>query len=314
MGFVAVSYDTASIFTAVIVSYFGGRPNSNKPRWLGLSLIVISVGSFIFASPQFLFGEYKVGPLRNTSMESCHDDRNITIDCTSANDLAYTVYIIANIFIASGAAALYTVGPAFIDEIVYPKYVSLHIGVYQIGTLLGPAFGFGVGSACLLVYVDPWEKTDLKPTDPSWVGGWWIAFVFTGIMSFLLAILFLMYPRQLSDSHLVRQAREKEMTMKYKDNYVHKAGVIETLWTFLMQLKRLLLNLPFMFQSFSLSILFIVVTGMTSFGTKYVQNQFHFTATTAGLIAGAVAIVSASERAIITVQLLELQDTLTICT
>ncbi len=294
VGFVAVSYDTVAIFSAIIVSYFGGRPGSHKPRWLGYSLLVIAIGTFIFASPQFLFGSYKSGILQNTTLEQCNDERNLTITCSSANDIAYAVYITGNIFIAFGAASLYTLGPAFIDEIVLPKYVPLHLGVYQIGALVGPAFGYGLGSTFLLVYVDPWEDTDLNPSDPAWVGGWWIAFIFAGILSLLLSIPFLLYPRLLADSHIIKQARETETPIKYHTSTnSERTGLMNSIIQFIIIVKRLLTNLPFMFQTFSLAILFIVVTGMVSFGPQYFETQFHFSASTSGLLAGGVGITSA---------------------
>ena len=295
VGFVAVSYDTVAIFAAIIVSYIGGRPGSHKPRWLGVSLIIIAVGSFIFSSPHFLFGSYKTGPLQNATLEQCNDYRNLTTSCSSGNDIAYAVYIVGNVFIAFGAASLYTIGPAFVDEIVLPKYVPLHLGVYQIGALVGPAFGYGLGSMFLLIYVDPWEDTDLKPSDPAWVGGWWIAFLFSGAMCFLLAIPFLLYPRSLPDSHIVKQARDKEMSVSYQSIIREQSSVFDSLKHFVIITKRLLTNLPFMFQTFSLAVLFVIVTGMVSFGPKYFETQFHFSAATSGLIAGGVGIMSACE-------------------
>ena len=301
VGFVAVSYDTVAVFSAIIISYVGGRRSTHKPRWLGVSLIVIAIGSFIFSSPQFLFGSYSIGPSQNSSLEVCEDSRNITVSCSSANDIAYAVFLFGNAFVAFGAASLYTLGPVFIDEIVLPKYVSLHIGVYEVGTLLGPAIGFGLGSVFLSVYVDPWEDTDLKPSDPSWVGGWWIAFVFSGISCLILSIPFLLYPRALSDSHIVKQAREREMTVKRRITDQERTSLVSSLKGFAVQTKRLVTNLPFMFQSFSLAVLFIVVTGMGSFGPQYFETQFHFSAASAALTVGGVVLVSACEFKIVVV-------------
>ncbi len=266
---------------------------------MGLSLVLIGIGSFIFASPEFLFGPYNARNLQNSTNEQCNDDRNITtVDCSSSNDIAYSVYIVGNSFIAFGAASLFTLGPAFIDEIVFPKYVALHIAVYQIGTLLGPAVGYGLGSFFLSIYVDPWEITSLKLSDPSWVGGWWLCFVFSGVSCFALSIPFLMYPKSLPDSHIVQAAREKEMLIKPIQNKADAASLLKSSRTFLIHLKRLLTNMPFMFQTISLSVIFILVSGMASFGPQYMEIQYHFSATSAGLIAGGVAITAACKSII----------------
>lgn len=298
-GSIAISYDSVAIFTAVIVSFLGGRPNSHKPRWLGGSLVVMGTGAFIFASPQFLFGSYDPGRGSATdfTLEVCQDNRNMTSNCGPSNNLAYTIYIIGNVFIASGAAALYTLGPAFIDEIVFPKYVSLHIGAYHLGGLVGPGFGYIIGSLFLLVYVDPWVDTPLVPSDPAWVGGWWMGFVLAGVLSMLLSVLFFMYPKSLKDSHLVKIAREKEMVMKHTYRISDGGSRVSTVWELVKSLcahlKRLVLNKSFMFQNLSVSILFIVVAGLASFGPQYLETQLHLTASTAGLLSGGLSILAA---------------------
>lgn len=75
--------------------------------------------------------------------------------------------------------------------------MSLHIGTFNIFLVLGPAIGYLFGSACLSVYVDPWIETSLEETDPAWVGAWWIPFVVVDVLSFLLSIPYLMFPKWL---------------------------------------------------------------------------------------------------------------------
>lgn len=261
----------------------------------------MGTGAFIFASPQFLFGSYESGQVTDAALEVCEDVRNFTMKCDSSNDLAYSIYIIGNIFIATGAVALFTLGPAFIDEIVYPKYVSLHIGMYHAGGLVGPAFGYIVGSSFLRIYVDPWVDTTLTPSNPAWVGAWWMGFVLAGVLSMLLSLPFFMYPKKLSDTHLVKRAREKELVMKYTYSGDRNEGkqlytvITDTVKSFAIHLKRLLLNKSFMFQNLSVSVLFIVVSGLASFGPQYIETQLHLTASTSGLLAGGLSIFAASK-------------------
>ena len=293
VGFIAVSYDTTVTISVIFVSYFGGK--AHKPRWLGISLIIMGIGAYIFASPQFLFGSYKIGSTSSLQFEVCNDDRNITTDCSSSNDIAYAVYIFGNMLVAIGAAPLYTVGQAYIDEIVFPKYVSIHFGIYQMASVLGPAFGYGVGSAFLSIYVDPWIDTNLTPSDPTWVGAWWMSFVFVGTLSILLSIPFLMYPKWLPDSHLVREQRAKEMAKIYPMKYANEDSLTIVVKMFPIHIKRLLTNLSFMFESLAISILFILISGLVSFAPKYFENQFQLTATVAGLLSGGIGITAAGE-------------------
>ena len=52
-------FDISVTASVVFISYFGHK--SHKPRWLGIALIIQGIGSFVFALPQFIFGEYEVG-------------------------------------------------------------------------------------------------------------------------------------------------------------------------------------------------------------------------------------------------------------
>ena len=275
----------------MFISYFGGK--THRPRWLGISLIFLGIGSLIFASPQFLFGRYKTEGESNIELEVCRDSRNGTDECSLSNDLAYSVYVLGNVLVGIGAAPLYTVGMAYIDELVYPKFVPIHFGVFQMVSVLGPAFGYGVGSAFLSVYVDPWEETNLTPSDPSWVGAWWVPFILIGLFSFFLAIPFLMYPKWLSDSYLVRKERAKEMAVIYSNKFAGEDSLTIVVKMFPIHIKRLLKNLPFVFHTISLSFLFILVAGFVSFAPKFFQNQFQLTATLGGLLSGGVGIGAA---------------------
>ena len=56
---------------------------------------------------------------------------------------------------------------------------SLAINYFVSGLVLafrtlGPAVGFGLGSACLSVYIDPTVTPVITKKDPRWLGAWWL--------------------------------------------------------------------------------------------------------------------------------------------
>ena len=51
------------------------------------------------------------------------------------------VFIVAQILIGAGAAAIVSLGVAFIDDNVDRKKSPLYVAVFQSGTVLGPALG-----------------------------------------------------------------------------------------------------------------------------------------------------------------------------
>lgn len=58
-GLIAGGYDVASFICLIPVTYFGGCKTASKPRWLGFGVIVMGIGSLVFASPHILYGKYK---------------------------------------------------------------------------------------------------------------------------------------------------------------------------------------------------------------------------------------------------------------
>lgn len=58
-GLVASGYDIASFVSLVPVTYFGGRKNASKPKWIGIGMIMMGLGSIVFSLPHFLVGKYR---------------------------------------------------------------------------------------------------------------------------------------------------------------------------------------------------------------------------------------------------------------
>ena len=279
-------FDLSVTVSVVFISYFGHK--SHKPRWLGIGLIIQGIGAFVFALPQFIFGEYKVGSGAQLRFESCDSGDAYLLSCSSTNDIAYGLFIFGNMLIGIGAAPLFTIGTSFIDDIVHPKFVSLHLGLFYMTAVVGPAIGYGLGGAFLSIYVDPWRTTHLEQSDPGWVGAWWLCFIFCGIFSVVFSIPFLMYPRKLKDSHLVQEARKTEMATSYTSKYENEESFLVQIKTFPTHLVELFRNASYFFITLGIAVLFFSLDGMVSFGPKYVESVYSVPASTASILVGAV--------------------------
>ena len=62
-GLIASSNDFFAFFLVLAISYYGG--NRNKPKLIGIGILTLGIGSFVFSLPHFLAGEYSYG---NTGM------------------------------------------------------------------------------------------------------------------------------------------------------------------------------------------------------------------------------------------------------
>ena len=232
--------------------------------------------------------------LLNSSLSPMNrSSRDITESCDTENNDRYALvfFFIGNIFIGLGATPLFTIGPSFIDDIVRPKYVSIHLGVFYALAILGPAVGFGIGAGFLSIYVDFWEDTTLEATDPAYVGAWWLCFLFTSVVSWIIAIPFLMFPRLLPDSHLVQKEREEQMAQRYKEQAaIDKEN--STLLKKLMSLPRhfcqIMTTLTWVFITVAVSFSAFAVTGVSIFTPSYYEAQFNLTAATSSIVTGAI--------------------------
>ena len=239
-----------------------------------------------------MFGEYQFGG-RNETLESCLDGIDFAPDCevTGSNRYSLVFFYAGNILIGVGAAALFTVGPSYIDDIVRPKYTSIHLGVFSTWAVFGPALGFGLGAAFLSIYVDFWVATDLTPSDPGWVGAWWLCFLFSAVMSWLLAVPFLMFPKLLPDSHLVKAEREKEMAQKYRknrDTSAEDASFVTKIKSFPLHVLQVLTTPSWLFITLAISFSAFAVNGVVAFVPKFYETQFSLTASIASVVAGGV--------------------------
>ena len=287
-GSIASTFDVAVLVSVVFISYFGGR--GHKPRWLGASLIVQATGSFIFSLPQFIFGSYRVGSSGILSTEACLDGQDFT-DCTSSTNAVLFFFLLGNIFIGVGAAPLFTVGTSYLDEIVKPKHVSLHLGVFYMLSIVGPALGYALGGPFLSVYVDPWEETHLTPSDPGWVGAWWLCFIFCGAVSLIISVPFFCYPRLLPSSAVIREEREREMAKRChagREKIDGENKIRSVVISFLWELRRIVVNPSWIFMTVAICSSVLVVSGFASFGPKYVETQFGLPPSVASLVIGAV--------------------------
>ena len=167
-----------------------------------------------YTFPQFIFGKYEIGSDAKLHLESCDPTNGLRTSCDPANYAAFVFFLVGDFLIGLGAAPLFTVGISFIDDIVRPKYVPIHMGVFIIMAIVGPAIGYGLGGGFLSIYVDPLEVPNVEEKDPGWVGAWWLAFLVGGILSIILSIPFFMFPRQLHNTLQMTEERKKEMAQK----------------------------------------------------------------------------------------------------
>lgn len=128
-GLVASGYDIASFICLIPVTYFGGRLGASKPRWIGIGVIVMGIGSAVFALPHFLVGAYKATNA-NSNVCSFNSTDAGCDQFANTENVSWNVwfFFVAQLLHGAGASPLYTLGVTYIDENVSKKMSSVYLG------------------------------------------------------------------------------------------------------------------------------------------------------------------------------------------
>lgn len=210
-GIIISSYDIAGCLCLLPMSYIGGR--GHKPRWISVGVFLIAVGTIILALPNFIIEPYQYKlPSVDDKPGLCGGDRstNITsndtphnhcigqsVNPTTFHSMKY-VFILGQFVLGIGSSPLSILAVTMIDESVNQKVYPIHIGIFYLGALVGPAMGFIFGGKLLTIFTNVNEPpSDINPESPMWVGAWWIGFLVSGVLAFLLCIPLFGYPSKL---------------------------------------------------------------------------------------------------------------------
>ncbi|KAF7648717.1 hypothetical protein LDENG_00152860 [Lucifuga dentata] len=289
-GLIASTYDIAACICLAFVSYFGGT--GHKPRWLGWGMLVMALGSLVFALPHFTTPPYRVSLPEHTGM--CSTNRTSPCNDKEGGGLSSYrfVFMLGQFLHGMGATPLYTLGVTYLDENVKSNYAPVYIGIFYTAATVGPAAGYLLGGYFLNIYTEVNQKTDLTPENPLWVGAWWIGFLAGGAASLVVALPILGYPQQLPGSQKYVSMRVSE-AHQLKDGS-HTTACDPQFGKSVKDMPRsvllLLKNLPFLFLCLAGATEATLIAGMSTFGPKFLESQFSLSASEAAMWFGLIVI------------------------
>lgn len=193
--------------------------------------------------------------------------------------IVLAIFFISLLGVGMGQTAVYTLGIPYIDDNVAsresPLYFAITIGV----RILGPALGFILGSLCTRLYADLSVEPQINPTDPRWVGAWWLGLVLVAAMLMLASFVMFAFPKRLNSG--VPAARLGRPPRAAIDHAKHPS-----LRDFPKAVKRLLNNDILMFRTASSVLHILPIAGLYTFLPKYLESQFRLAAHSAAMISG----------------------------
>ncbi|XP_060562690.1 solute carrier organic anion transporter family member 4C1-like [Ruditapes philippinarum] len=297
VGWICSSFDISAAICGVVIGFYGNR--RKKGRILTGAFILSSIGSLCMWLPHFITPRYEWGQGQShlCSAKSAvlpdAEERCREGDWTLSSFL--TLLLIGQLMHGLGGSTLITVGYSFIDDSVTAATSPLYISMIGLCQMLGPMIGFLVGGMLLDVYVDferlPKSEWELTPTDPRWVGAWWVGFFISSILMFIFALPFSLFGAELPTAKHVRETRISETHDNGEDK---KLDGTLSISKFPVLLCRLLKNPAFMCVAFAGAFMGLVTISMATFLPKYIQNIYGTTASAAATYAGLLVIPGAA--------------------
>uniref|UniRef100_A0A673BMW1 Solute carrier organic anion transporter family member n=1 Tax=Sphaeramia orbicularis TaxID=375764 RepID=A0A673BMW1_9TELE len=305
VGLIDGSFEMGNLLFLAVVSHFGAK--LHRPRLIAVGCFLMSVGALLTGLTHFFMGRYKYDTViqlfQNDSMSiaACADplkQPEIEIDppvdgCVKESGSNMWIYVfLGNALRGIGETPVTPLGISYIDDFAKAENSPFYIACLQTITLLGPMFGFLLGSYCAKLYVDigyvDIDSVIITPKDARWVGAWWMGFLVSSALLLISSIPFWFLPRSLPKG--TEDDLNNNHNLKLTDiaKECVKSGIFTTFHStgFFPSLKRLLGN-PTYFLLLCGSILkFNSFIGLLTFKAKYMEQQFGQSASRANFLIG----------------------------
>ncbi|CAJ1065587.1 solute carrier organic anion transporter family member 1C1-like [Xyrichtys novacula] len=320
IGVIDGSFEIGNLLVIAFVSYFGAK--LHRPKIIAVGCVLMSIGTFIIALPHFIIGRYEfetsVRWMVNSTVNPspCHvgSPADLTqkdklpevpaAGCESESNLSMWIYVLlGNVLRGIGETPVQPLGISYIDDFATEENAALYVGCVQTISVVGPVFGYLLGSICAKIYVDigfvKMETITITPADARWVGAWWLGYLVAGVITLLSAIPFWFLPRSLPMPG--PQGPEKctpEQTSFIKDSRLlkHKypaddnTSFIEMAKDFIPTLRNLLGHPVYLIYLCVTIIQLNSLIGMVTYKPKYIEQHFRQSASKANFLMGVINI------------------------
>uniref|UniRef100_A0A9L0ICC9 Solute carrier organic anion transporter family member n=1 Tax=Equus asinus TaxID=9793 RepID=A0A9L0ICC9_EQUAS len=271
VGVIDGSFEIGNLLVITFVSYFGAK--LHRPKIIGAGCLIMGVGTLLIAMPQFFMQQYRYerySPFSNStlSISPCLLESN--------NQLPVSV--------------------------MEKSQSKINNGCVQTVAVIGPIFGFLLGSLCAKLYVDigfvNLDHITITPKDPQWVGAWWLGYLIAGIISLLAAVPFWCLPKSLPRPRSREDSSSSSEKSKfivddhtdYRTPHGEKAKIMEMARDFLPSVKNLFGNPVYFLYLCASTIQFNSLFGMVTYKPKYIEQQYGQSSSKANFVIGLINI------------------------
>ncbi|XP_041850566.1 solute carrier organic anion transporter family member 1C1-like [Melanotaenia boesemani] len=320
IGVIDGSFEIGNLLVIAFVSYFGAK--LHRPKIIAMGCVLMSFGTFLIALPHFIIGRYEfetsvrwvVNSTLNPSPCQVGSPANPTQDgklpklpssaCEGESNLSMWIYVLlGNVLRGIGETPVQPLGISYIDDFATEENAALYVGCVQTISVVGPVFGYLLGSLCAKIYVDigfvKMETITITSADARWVGAWWLGYLIAGVITLLSAIPFWFLPRsipmygqQVSKKCTQEQARFIKDSPHLKHKYAtdEQSSFIEMAKDFIPTLRTLLAHPVYLIYLCVTVIQLNSLIGMVTYKPKYIEQHFRQSASKANFLMGVINI------------------------
>uniref|UniRef100_A0A3Q1JCP8 Solute carrier organic anion transporter family member n=1 Tax=Anabas testudineus TaxID=64144 RepID=A0A3Q1JCP8_ANATE len=219
IGVIDGSFEIGNLLVIAFVSYFGAK--FHRPRLIAVGCLIMAVGSFLMALPHFFQGPYKYETsvshsknvnstesilpcMTNHSMAAADEtiDLKTQTDCEkTAGSYMWFYVLVGNLLRGIGETPIMPLGVSYVDDFSREENTPFYLACIHTVGILGPMFGYMLGSFLAKIYVDigsvDLDTLTITYKDSRWVGAWWLGFIVTGAVVLLSSIPFWFLPKSL---------------------------------------------------------------------------------------------------------------------
>ncbi|XP_067284635.1 solute carrier organic anion transporter family, member 1D1 [Pseudorasbora parva] len=309
IGFIDGSFEIGNLLVIAFVSYFGAK--LHRPRLIGAGCLIMAIGSFITMAPHFFQGLYKYETtishdLASNGSESilpcltngslAHDNKIHTLEsqaeCEKAASSSMWLYVfLGNMLRGVGETPVMPLGLSYLDDFSRQENTAFYLALIQTVGIMGPMFGFMLGSFCAKLYVDigavDLDTITINHKDSRWVGAWWLGFLITGGVMLLAGIPFWFLPKSLlkqgeTETEKKLNVLEGEQDHFIPDNKKHSTSpnkpapvsMSALAKDFLPSLKKLFSNQIYLLLMFTAFVQVNGFIGMITFKPKFMEQTY----------------------------------------
>ncbi|CAB3383925.1 Hypothetical predicted protein [Cloeon dipterum] len=303
-GVINSAWDFGAMFTNLSAAYLGR--SSHKPRWVAWGTVLVGVSCYMRLIPHWLYGpgenalmltkefgtEFK--PLNESDktgpkLTLCGNNHLEFEDCDNASsgNISAFIFLAAHIVLGIGSSVYYTLGISYLDDNAKKNKAPVLLAITMCLRMVGPTMGYMLASYALEMYVDPLLTPVITPKDPRWVGAWWFGWFPFGTITLVLALFVAMFPRSLPRAAQRSAAAASAAGRTYNPQGKTKKSIAD----FKATISRLLKNRVLVCNNLSTICFVFGLIGQWTFMPKYMETQFHQSASTASLISGSVGLL-----------------------